>query len=261
MQRQRHNAPGGAQHLGRVGALGVVAAGALCAAVLSVASRVPPTPIDTERIPGIEIGPALEGDVTPAVRSDRGSSSRDGARGSDARGRGDSPRGRAVPAAYGRSGGAAGQNVAGGPRSGDGARDEPVSGTRPGDGDGGGPSPGPRNDGGGNRRSPGTGGGNDNDRAAPRRGPAPAPAPAPAPTPAPAPAAAATGGAAEPADTESTGTEPADTEPADADEDAAPAPLATTARNDADEVEVETEPAPAAANPAPTQDGSDDLDG
>lgn len=91
-----------------------------------MASRVPPTPIDTDRIPGIEIGPALEGDATPAVRRDgrAGSSARHAARGSDARGRGDSPRGRAVPAAYGKSGGAAGQNVAGGPRSGDGNSDD-----------------------------------------------------------------------------------------------------------------------------------------
>jgi hypothetical protein len=249
MQKQRHNAPGGAQHLGRVGAVGVVAAGALCAAVLSVASRVPPTPIDTDRIPGIEIGPALEGDATPAVRRDgrAGSSARHAARGSDARGRGDSPGRRAVPAAYGKSGGAAGQNVAGGPRSSDGARDETVSGTGPGGGDDGGPAPGPRRDGGGGGegRSPRSGGGNSDDQGA-----------VPPARPAPTPAAAASDGAAEPADPE-----PADREPADEDEDAAPAPAASASRNDADEVEVETEPAPAAAIPAPTQDGSDDLDG
>src|ERR687895_1599926 len=127
MQRQRHNAPDGAQRVGRVGALGVVAAGALCAAVLSVASRVPPTPIDTDTIPGVEIGPALEGDAKPAVRSDRrgGSSPRDGARGSDARGRGDGTGGRAVPTAYGRPRGAPRPNAAGGPRARGGARHQP----------------------------------------------------------------------------------------------------------------------------------------
>ena len=75
MQKQRHTAAGGGQNLGRVGAIGVLAAGALCAAVLSVASRVPPTPIDTERIPAVEIGSAIEGDVTPAVPRDRRSGS------------------------------------------------------------------------------------------------------------------------------------------------------------------------------------------
>jgi hypothetical protein len=241
MQQQRHTAPGGAQNLGRVGALAVVAAGALCAAVLSVASRVPPTPIDTDRIPGIEIGTTLEGDGTPAVRGDGDS---------DARGGGDGPGGRAVPVAYGRSSGGAEQNAAGERRSGDDTPNRPVSGTGPGGGpgDGAGPVPGPRDDdsGGGDRRSPGTGGGNrDDEGAAPPGGPAPAPAPA----------AAASGGDAEPADAE-----PADAEPADSDEDDAPASVGTTARNDADEVEVETEPAPAAAIPAPTLDPADDSD-
>jgi hypothetical protein len=56
MRNNRHNAPGGGRSLGRVGALGIVLAGALTAAVLSVAVRVPPPPVDYSEIPQVEVG-------------------------------------------------------------------------------------------------------------------------------------------------------------------------------------------------------------
>ena len=70
MRADRHTAPGGARQLGGVGALGVVVAGAMCAAVLSVASRVPPSPIDPEEIPAIVIGSAAGGSVVPLLSRD-----------------------------------------------------------------------------------------------------------------------------------------------------------------------------------------------
>jgi hypothetical protein len=175
MQKQRHTAPGGGQNLGRVGALGVLAAGALCAAVLSVASRVPPTPIDTETIPGIEIGSAPESDVTPAVRKDRrsGGDRHGKARRSGARDRGSSRRrggnggshggvragGSAIPVAYRDSGDGAAQNSAGGPQTGGGAPDQPGSGTGPRGGSGGdGPGALGGRGGGGQQPEPGPGG-------------------------------------------------------------------------------------------------------
>jgi hypothetical protein len=246
MQKQRHNAPGGGQNLGRVGALGVLAAGALCAAVLSVASRVPPTPINAERIPAVEIGSATEGDVTPALREDRrsGPRRRDGKRGSDAgdrrdRGRrarnagtrGDGVRagGSAVPVAFRDSRGGAGQNAHGGPPSGGGS-DRPVSGTGPGPGSGddGPGAPGGR---GGDGPQPGAGGGGE--VAQPRSAPEPAPAPA----------------------------QPVGGEEAVDDNDtAAPTGTAASEGTGENEVEAETDPAPAAATPAPTLARSGDSD-
>jgi hypothetical protein len=214
MRKQRHTAPGGGQNLGRVGALGVLAAGALCAAVLSVASRVPPTPIDTETIPGIEIGSAPEGDVTPAVRKDRrsGSRQRDGKRASHAgdrrarnggsgrngssRGNGARAGGSALPVVYRDSGDRPGQNADGGPWSGGGGTDRPVSGTGPGGGDG----------------------------AQPRSVPAPAPATA----------------------------QPSGGEEVIDDDGAAPVPTGTVESENESEGEVAAGTAPAAATPAPT---------
>ena len=189
MRKQRHTAPGGARQLGRVGAIGVVAAGAMCAAVLSVASRVPPTPIDQEAIPGIQIGSATDGGVTPALRRRASSPRRDRARGSDARGSGGDSGERsraAVPVAYGNAGGE-GQTAVAAPRSGGGLADQPDAGTGPAGGDGAGPGPGARDDDrdGDDRQVPGAGGregaGKDDDddeatapreRAAPGTGPA-----------------------------------------------------------------------------------------
>jgi hypothetical protein len=250
MPKQRHNASGGGQNLGRVGAVGVLAAGALCAAVLSVASRVPPTPIDTERIPSVEIGSATEGGVRSTVRKDRrsGSLRRDGKRTNStdrARHRGRRAagggrrgaaraRGSALPVAYTGSGGGAGQNAVGGPQSGDGS-DRPVSGTGPGGGSGG-DGPGARGNGGGGRQ-PAPSGGGGGDGAQPRNVAAPAPA---APTPAPAPAAAQPASVVEPVD------------------DEASAPTETAASEDESESEPETEPA--AAIRAPTLASAHDSD-
>jgi hypothetical protein len=225
MRKQRHTAPGGGQNLGRVGALGVLAAGALCAAVLSVASRVPPTPIDLDRIPSVEVGGAIEGEATPAVRHARRSDSRrrDGKRGSDGQdrasrraGKGDSPGrgsrgeraragGSALPTAYGDSGGGE-QNAVAGPRPGgsDGGSgsERPVSG------------PGGGSDGGSGSERPvsGPGGGSGGDAA---------------------------------------------------DDDEADPTLTAASEDDGEsegEEEVETDPAPAAAIPAPTLARSGDSD-
>jgi hypothetical protein len=163
MRKQRQIAPGGGQNLGRVGALGVLAAGALCAAVVSVASRVPPTPINTERIPGVEIGSATNSDVTPADAGDRHGrrSGKGGSRGrGGSRGKGARAGGSALPVVYRDSGGGGtDRRVPGGPRGGSG-------------GDG----PGARGDGGDGGRQPGPGG---RGGAQARDVPAPAPAPAP----------------------------------------------------------------------------------
>ena len=237
MRKQRHTAPGGGQNLGRVGALGVLAAGALCAAVLSVASRVPPTPIDTAEIPSVEIGPPIEDAVTPPVRRDRRSGARRaGKRGSSARERGGSDRrarkddsrgrgvragGSALPVAYGQSGGGSDGNAIARPEPGGGS-ERPVSGTRPRRGSGGG-DPG------------GEGGGN---RAQPRNVPAPAPTP----------------------------TQPAVHEAMAGDADDAATPTGTAASEDGGysevegEGEVETDPMPAAAIPSPTLTRSGDSD-
>jgi hypothetical protein len=210
-----------------VGALGVVAAGALCAGVLSVASRVPPTPIDTEQIPAIQIGGATKSDVAPAVRRDRPSNSRrrHGKRASDARDRRAGAGGSALPVAYRDSG--AGQNAIGAPPPGD-LPNRPVSGTGPGAGSGGDGPGAPGNRGGGRQPAGGGGGGS---RAQPRNVSAPAPAPAPA--------------------------QPAGGEEA-IDDDAAPAPAGTAASEGEGEVETGTEPA--AAIPAPTLARSGDSD-
>jgi hypothetical protein len=258
MRKQRHNAPGGGQNLGRVGAVGVIAAGALCAAVLSVASRVPPTPIDTEQIPNVEVGISTEGDTTRAVRQPRrsGSSRRDGKPARDAR---DSTRlrarqagksrsrdavragGSALPVAHLDPGGSAGPNYAVGPRPSGGEPHQPPSGTGPG-GSSGGDGPGAQgNRGGGRQPAPG-GGAGDAGGAQPRNV---ASAPAPAPT------------------------HPAvDEDPVDDDGDEAPAPTGTAASEDegededegVGEGELETDPVPAAAIPAPTLVRSDDPD-
>ena len=163
----------------------------MCAAVLSVASRVPPTPIDQDAIPGIQIGSATDGGVTPALRSRASSPRRDPARGSDSSGSGGDSRERrraAVPVAYGNAGGER-QTAVAAPRSGDGLPDQPVSGTGPAGGDG--PGPGARDDDrdGDGRQLPGAGGregagkDDDDEATAPRERAAPAPAPAPAPGP------------------------------------------------------------------------------
>jgi hypothetical protein len=68
MRKQRDTASGGARQFGRVGALGVILAGALFAAVLSVVSRVPPDPVDQSEIPGIRIGNPSGGAPAPAER-------------------------------------------------------------------------------------------------------------------------------------------------------------------------------------------------
>lgn len=73
MRKQRETASGGARQLSRLGAVGMLAAGALCAAVLSVASRVPPDPPDEGEIPGVVIGSSADGGTpAPAVRQDGG---------------------------------------------------------------------------------------------------------------------------------------------------------------------------------------------
>jgi hypothetical protein len=229
MRKQRHTPPGAAQQFGRVGAIGVVAAGALCAAVLSVASRVPPTPIETERIPAVEIGSATEDEATSAVRKDNraGSRRREGSRRPGAQDRrrrggsaGDTGRragGSAVPVAYGDSVSGATDNLGVGPAPGNGMSDRPVTGTNPG--------------GGRVNNGPGT---------QPRSRPAPTPPPAPAPAPAPA------AGASQPV----------------AEDDGAAATGATgTAASDEDadgDSEQESETASAASIPAPTPAGSDD---
>jgi hypothetical protein len=261
MRKQRHNAPGGGQNLGRVGAIGVLAAGALCAAVLSVASRVPPTPINAERIPAVEMGSANEGDVTPAVREDRQKGQRrhaakrasharhrgDGKRDRRARKRGDgvSASGSAVPVALSDSGGGAAKPAVGGPPSGGGS-DGPASGTGPRSGAGGdrpgagsNPGAGGNSGGGGN---PG-GGGNRGDRQQPGgAGGGAQPHTVPVTAPAPAPA------------------QPGGGEAGDYADDDVAVRTGTAAREDAgeDEVEMETDPAPAAAIQAPTLAHSDD---
>jgi hypothetical protein len=263
MPPQPHTAPGGGQHLGRVGAIGVVAAGALCAAILSVATRVPPTPIDTERIPGIQIGTVVEDEVSPVVRSNREAVARAGNRSRRAgarRGDGD----RAVPAVYRNDGG---RDAAAGSGPDDGAAGQPVAGNGPAGGPGHGSAPGTGGDGGGSQgdgrdgssrsggggdgggsrsdgdRRTGAGGRSGGDRsvarddgnAAPRNSPAPAPVPA----------------------------ANDDAEAGDDDDDATPVSVGIASRDDdddGDEGEVETAPAPAAAIPAPTLGRSDDSD-
>ena len=246
MRKQRHTARGGGQNLGRVGALGVLAAGALCAAVLSVASRVPPTPIDTAEIPSVEIGPPIEDAVTPPVRRDRRSGARRaGKRGSSARERGGSERrarkddsrgrgvragGSALPVAYGQSGGDSGRNAIARPQPG-GRSERPVSGTGPRPGSGGGDPGAPGNRDGARQSDPGGGGGGNGGQ--PRNVPAP------------------------------TSTQPAVGEAADDNDDAA-IPTATAASEDdgesESEGEVETDPVPAAAIPSPTLVRSGDSD-
>jgi hypothetical protein len=71
MQKQRDIGTNRARKPGRVGALGVVAAGALCAAVISIAGRMPPDPVDHSEIPGIEIGKDAGGEGTQALRPER----------------------------------------------------------------------------------------------------------------------------------------------------------------------------------------------
>jgi hypothetical protein len=198
---------------------------------------VPPTPIDQDRIPGIQIGSPTE-DVTPAPPGDARAASRrrDRSPGSDVHGGGDSG-GPALPIA----GGGSGRDTVAGPRSGDGAPGQPVSGTDPagGSGDSPGPAPGDDDRDGEDRRGPGTGvgsGDGNDDEAAPRQRTAPVPAPAP-------PAAQA-------------GDEPA----ADEADDGPTSASTRAAPREDDGVEVEGVPAPAAAIPAPTLDYSHDSD-
>ena len=114
MRKQRDTASGGARQFGRVGALGVILAGALFAAVLSVVSRVPPDPVDQSEIPGIRIGNPSAGGPAPEVRL------RDEGEG-DAGGR----RGDMSPVAHGKASGESGPGTddrlvpAGGEGSGD----------------------------------------------------------------------------------------------------------------------------------------------
>lgn len=68
----RQTAMGQARQLGRVGALGVVVAGALCAAVLFISGGVLPDPADQGGIPGVVIGSSPGGDALPVVRQDGG---------------------------------------------------------------------------------------------------------------------------------------------------------------------------------------------
>jgi hypothetical protein len=205
MQDERDTALSGPRQLGRVGALGVVATGVLCAAVLSVVSRVPPDPVDRGEIPGIKMGskadgganPASSRDVTPAHRTEP--ATRTAARRSGGLGRRSSRgRGSGAPAvARGESGGPRPAGIA-----------RPVSGNRAPHrlgGDRGAPAPagpGGGNDDGGDARAqpnPGPQAGRDDGD-----GPPPAPAPAAASPPddeaAPAPSATAQGPADEDAD-------------------------------------------------------------
>jgi hypothetical protein len=177
MRKQRDTATGRARQLGRVGALGVVATGALCAAVLSIASRMPPDPVDQGEVPGIRIGTPGRGDATQVLRPEsRSARSRAEARGSHARGERSRSREHtgALALAHGKTGGGPKpEGVAGpGPWAGDDAPDRPGPGTGPADGPRGAPVPGTPGDGDG-RPPPGTGG---------RRGGAPAAGPAPAPS-------------------------------------------------------------------------------
>jgi hypothetical protein len=232
MRKHRQTAPGAARQLGRVGALGIVASGALCAAVLSVTSRVPPSPLEQSTIPGIQIGSDTPGDVTRSDRkaagrksSGRGArASRYGARGPSRGGRA-SRRSGAVAVAYGGVRGPGAQSGGGAPGRLD--RDTgPGGGTRDGTswgGGGGGSPPGTAVPRGEARRRPG--------RAAPAPVPAPPPAPVAAPTSNGAP-----------------------------DDDPAPPGTAVTANEEEVEADADAVDAPAAAAPTPEADPAGDSD-
>jgi hypothetical protein len=96
----RQTAMGQARQLGRAGGLGVVVAGALCAAVLFISGGVLPDPADQGGIPGVVIGSSPGGDALPVVRQDGGAelyrrvaASAPEARGKRARRRRGGPRG------------------------------------------------------------------------------------------------------------------------------------------------------------------------
>jgi hypothetical protein len=73
MYRELHQtAMGQARQLGRVGGIGVVVAGALCAAVLFIAGGVLPDPADQGGIPTVVIGDSPGGDALAVVRQGGG---------------------------------------------------------------------------------------------------------------------------------------------------------------------------------------------
>jgi hypothetical protein len=71
MRKHGDTASGGLVRLGRLGALAVVLTGVLCGAILSIASRVPPDPVDEGQIPGVIMGDSERGDRTPVVHRER----------------------------------------------------------------------------------------------------------------------------------------------------------------------------------------------
>jgi hypothetical protein len=208
MRKERHMESAGRRRLARLGALAVVATGALCAVVLSIASRAPPGPADEAQIPGIVIGSSARGDPAadvrrgaPPTRERRAGRSRSGVRG-----------GRAAERRRGGSGGAAHGKARGELRAGD----EGPAGPGPRSGDDGPdlPGPGPRTDD-DTPRLPGPGAGDDDG------GSQPSPAP-PAPAHADDPLDDDAGSRAAPLPTGTTGVQ-------EADDDAAPTGRATPA--------------------------------
>jgi hypothetical protein len=195
MRPDRHTALGGARQLGGVGALGVVAAGALCAAVLSVVGRVPPSPINGDEIPEIQIGSAAGGSVIPLLRRDgRAAPRRAGAGQGSTAGDGDSGARRGGPrtVAPAKAGGGPKPDAVAAPRPSGGVPEHAARETGPAGGSPGGPVPGAGDDdrAGGGRDPAQTGRGeppgddaddNDDETATEHAAPAPQQAPAAAP--------------------------------------------------------------------------------